>query len=93
MPGGAFCAPEALSSQTGHTMSTKKKNKFKPEAFAAETKDTRFEGTFEVLIPIPDRVKPLRAAQQFPSKKAAEDWIHSPEGVERIEELFAKGAN
>ncbi|MBS0274437.1 MAG: hypothetical protein JSR55_08555 [Proteobacteria bacterium] len=74
-------------------MSTKKKNKFKPEAFAAETKDTRFEGTFEVLIPIPDRVKPLRAAQQFPTKKAAEDWIHSPEGVERIEELFAKGAN
>jgi hypothetical protein len=71
----------------------KKSNKFKPQAYAAETKDTRFEGTFEVLIPIPDRVKPLRAAQQFPSQKAAEDWIHSPEGVETIEELFTKGAN
>ncbi|HWD49611.1 MAG TPA: hypothetical protein VG309_06770 [Rhizomicrobium sp.] len=71
-------------------MSKKKSNKFKPEAFAAPTKDTRYEGTFEVLIPIPDRVKPLRAAQQFETQKAAEDWIHSPEGVDTIEELFAK---
>jgi hypothetical protein len=69
-----------------------KKNKFKPEAYAALTKDTRFEGTFEVLIPIPGRVKPARAASQFPTQKAAEDWIHSPEGVESIEEIFAKGS-
>jgi hypothetical protein len=89
MPDAVFCAesPEIEDAMK------KKSNKFKPQAYAAETKDTRFEGTFEVLIPIPDRVKPLRAAQQFASQKAAEDWIHSPEGVETIEELFAKGTS
>jgi len=69
-----------------------KRNKFKPQAYAAPTKDTRYEGTFEVLVPVPGRVKPHRAAQQFPTQKAAEDWIHSPEGIETIEEIFAKGA-
>ena len=68
-----------------------KKNKFKPEAYAAPTKDTRYEGTFEVLVPIPGRVKPTRAAGQFPTQKAAEDWIHSPEGSDMIEDIFAKG--
>lgn len=68
-----------------------KKNKFtKPQAFAAETKDTRFEGTFEVLIPIEGRVKPHRVPLQFPTRKAAEDWIHSPEGVDAIEGVLAK---
>ena len=68
-----------------------KKNKFtKPQAYAAATKDTRFEGTFEVLVPVADRVKPHRIAQQFATQKAAEDWIHSPEGVETIEELLGK---
>ncbi|HEY2071735.1 MAG TPA: hypothetical protein VGG48_19400 [Rhizomicrobium sp.] len=68
-----------------------KKNKFvKPQAYAALTKDSRFEGTYEVLVPVPDRVKPHRAAQQFPTMKAAEDWIHSPEGVDAIESLFEK---
>ncbi|HXL98902.1 MAG TPA: hypothetical protein VN932_03155 [Rhizomicrobium sp.] len=68
-----------------------KKNKFtKPQAFAAETKDTRFEGTFEVLIPIEGRVKPHRVPLQFPTQKAAEDWIHSPEGVDAIEDVLAK---
>jgi hypothetical protein len=68
-----------------------KKNKFtKPQAFAAATKDTRFEGTFEVLIPIEGRVKPHRVPLQFPTQKAAEDWIHSPEGVDAIEDVLAK---
>jgi hypothetical protein len=68
-----------------------KKNKFtKPQAFAALTKDARFEGTYEVLVPVPDRIKPHRAAQQFATQKAAEDWIHSPEGAEAIEELLGK---
>jgi hypothetical protein len=68
-----------------------KKNKFtKPQAFAALTKDARFEGTYEVLVPIPDRNKPHRAAQQFATQKAAEDWIHSPEGAEAIDELLGK---
>jgi hypothetical protein len=68
-----------------------KKNKFtKPQAFAALTKDSRFEGTFEVLVPLPNRNKPHRVPRQFATQKAAEDWIHSPEGVEMIEELLAK---
>jgi hypothetical protein len=70
-----------------------KKNKFtKPQAYAAETKDTRFEGTFEVMIPIEGRVKPHRVAQQFPTLKAAEDWIHSPEGVETIDDVLVKAS-
>jgi hypothetical protein len=66
-----------------------KKNKFvKPQAYAALTKDSRFEGTYEVLVPVPERNKPHRAAQQFPTQKAAEDWIHSPEGVDAIDALL-----
>lgn len=60
----------------------------KPQAYAAATKDHRFAGTFEVLVPLPDRVKPHRLAGQFPTQKAAEDWIHSEEGKEAIAELF-----
>lgn len=60
-------------------MKNKKKYE-KPQPYAALTRDTRFEGTFEVLLQVPDRVKPQRLAQQFETQKAAEDWIHSPEG-------------
>jgi hypothetical protein len=68
-----------------------KKNKFtKPTAYAALTKDSRFEGTFEVLVPVEGRVKPHRVAQQFATQKAAEDWIHSPEGVDAIEDILSK---
>jgi hypothetical protein len=70
-----------------------KKNKFaKPQAYAVLTKDSRFEGTFEVLVPVPDRIKPHRIAQQFATQKAAEDWIHSPEGSEAIDDLLAKSS-
>ncbi len=70
-----------------------KKNKFaKPQAYAELTKDSRFEGTFEVLVPVPDRIKPHRIAQQFATQKAAEDWIHSPEGSESIDDLLAKSS-
>lgn len=70
-----------------------KKNKFiKPKAYAEPTRDTRYPGTFEVLIPVEGRVKPHRAAQHFKTQKAAEDWIHSPEGVETIEEIQSKAA-
>jgi hypothetical protein len=64
-----------------------KKKKSLPGAFAAPTKDTRFAGTFEVLVPVPDRVKPHRVAQQFKTQQNAEDWIHSPEGKEAIVEI------
>ncbi|MDE1939402.1 MAG: hypothetical protein KGI68_10310 [Alphaproteobacteria bacterium] len=61
----------------------------KPQAYAAETKDHRYAGTFEVLVPLPDRVKPHRIAQQFPTMQAAEGWLHSDEGQDAIAELFA----
>ncbi|HUO99721.1 MAG TPA: hypothetical protein VMU01_13700 [Rhizomicrobium sp.] len=64
----------------------------KPQAYAALTKDQRHAGTFEVLVPVPDRVKPQRIAGQFASLQAAEGWIHSDEGKDAIAELFAQSA-
>ena len=69
-----------------------KKKKEKPRPYAAQTKDTRFAGTFEVLVPVEGRSRPLRVPMQFPSQKAAEDWIHSPDGAEAIERLTAEHA-
>jgi hypothetical protein len=60
----------------------------KPQAYAAPTKDHRHAGTFEVLVPLPDRVKPHRLAGQFATQKAAEDWIHSEEGKDAVTDLF-----
>jgi hypothetical protein len=71
-------------------MSTKKNRMKRPQAFAELTKDTRHEGTWEVLVPVPDRVKPHKVSQHFSTKKAAEDWIHSAEGIEAVDELLAK---
>lgn len=70
-----------------------KKNKFtRPKAFVEPTKDTRFPNTFEVLVPVEGRNKPHRVAQHFDTQKAAEDWIHSPDGVEIVNEILAKAA-
>ena len=60
----------------------------KPQAYAAETKDSRFAGTFEVLVPVPERNKPHKVPLQFPTMKAAEAWLHSPEGKDAIEEIL-----
>jgi antibiotic biosynthesis monooxygenase (ABM) superfamily enzyme len=65
----------------------KKKHEL-PQPFAAETKDVRFAGTFEVLIPVEGRNKPLRAPKQFPTLQAAEAWLHSPDGKDTIEEMI-----
>ena len=65
-----------------------KKKKELPEPFAALTKDTRFEGTYEVLVPAPDRVKPHRIPLQFATQQSAESWIHSTEGVETIARIL-----
>ena len=65
-----------------------KKKKSLPGAFAALTKDTRFAGTFEVLVPVPDRVKPHRVPQQFKTKESAEAWIHSSDGKDVIAEIL-----
>ena len=65
-----------------------KKKKSLPEPYAALTKDTRFAGTYEVLVPAPDRAKPHRVPLQFASEESAKSWIHGPEGVETIKELL-----
>lgn len=68
-----------------------KQNKMKrPRAYAELTKDTRYPGTYEVMLPVPDRVKPHRISSGFPTQKAAEDWIHSEEGARVIDEVLGK---
>ena len=66
-----------------------KKKKELPRPYAALTKDTRFAGTYEVLVPVPGRVKPHRIPLQFETLQQAEAWIHSPEGKEAIEALLS----
>ncbi len=67
-----------------------KKNKTPKLAppYAAETKDVRLAGTFEVLVPVPGRNKPQRVPLQFPSLSAAEGWMHSAEGKDQITEIL-----
>jgi hypothetical protein len=69
------------------SMKEKRKNRV-PAPFAAETKDVRHAGTFEVLVPVPERNKPHKVPLQFPSLSAAENWIHSPEGKETIADIL-----
>ena len=69
----------------------KKKQKVLPPPFSALTRDTRFAGTYEVLVPAPDRVKPHRVPLQFETKDKAETWIHSSEGRETIAKLLSNG--
>ncbi|HWA68825.1 MAG TPA: hypothetical protein VG821_03190 [Rhizomicrobium sp.] len=59
-----------------------------PPPYAAETKDVRFAGTFEVLVPVPERNKPQRVPLQFPTLSAAEGWMHSSEGKDAIAEIL-----
>jgi hypothetical protein len=65
-----------------------RKQKTLPSAFAALTKDARFAGTYEVLVPAPERARPHRVPLQFPTQEAAESWLHSPEGKDTIQELL-----
>jgi hypothetical protein len=67
-----------------------KKKKGLPPPYAELTKDVRFEGTFEVFVPVPDRVRPQRVALQFDSQAAAESWIHSPEGEDAIAVILSQ---
>ena len=67
-----------------------KKKQILPAPFAALTKDARFAGTYEVLVPAPDRVKPHRVPLQFESQESAESWIHSPDGKELIDQLLGR---
>jgi hypothetical protein len=68
-------------------MKDKRKNKLDPP-YAAETKDSRFAGTFEVLVPVPERNKPHKVPLQFPTLSAAENWMHSPEGKDMIADIL-----
>ena len=61
-----------------------------PPPFAAPTKDMRYEGTYEVLVPAPDRARPHRVPMQCDTQAQAETWIHSEEGKELIEELLGR---
>ena len=54
----------------------RKKKDMLPPPYASETKDARHAGTFEVLIPVEGRNKPLRAPRQFGTMQAAEAWLH-----------------
>ena len=65
-----------------------KKQKTLPGPYAAPTKDMRFAGTYEVLGPAPDRVKPHRVPLQFASEQEANAWIHSSEGADMVAELL-----
>ena len=67
-----------------------KKKKALPGAYAALTKDARFEGTYEVFVPVPDRVKAHRVPLQFETQGSAEAWIHSPEGVDAIARILSE---
>jgi hypothetical protein len=69
-----------------------KKPKLAPP-YAAETKDTRFAGTFEVLVPVPERNKPQRVPLQFASLKEAEAWMHSPDGKDMIAEILSEAGS
>ncbi len=69
------------------SMKDKRKSQLTPP-YAAETKDVRFAGTFEVLVPVPERNKPQRVPLQFPTLSAAENWMHTPDGKDMIAEIL-----
>ena len=68
-----------------------KKKKGLPPPYAQLTKDARFEGTFEVFVPVEGRSKPHRVPLQFDTQGAAESWIHSPEGEDAIALILKEG--
>lgn len=69
------------------SMKDKRKTRLQPP-HAAETKDVRFAGTFEVLVPIEGRNKPAKVPLQFPTLSAAEGWMYSAEGKDMIAEIL-----
>jgi hypothetical protein len=69
------------------SMKDKRRSQLAPP-YAIETKDVRFAGTFEVLVPVPERNKPQKVPLQFPTLSAAEGWMHSPEGKDMIADIL-----
>ncbi len=41
-------------------------------------------------MPVPNRVKPFPIPMRFETEQAAQSWIHSPEGIDMIDETIAK---
>jgi hypothetical protein len=80
--------PDVRNAPPEQETAMRKKDRGLPPPFAQATKDMRFAGTFEVLVPVPDRVKPHRVGMQFETLAKAESWIHSPEGKDAIEEIM-----
>ena len=74
------------------SMKEKRKNQLQAP-YAAETRDVRFAGTFEVLVPVPERNKPQKVPLQFPTMSAAEGWMHSPEGKDTIADILKDAKN
>ncbi|MBU6157020.1 MAG: hypothetical protein KJS87_08810 [Alphaproteobacteria bacterium] len=66
----------------------KKNKKGLPPPYVEATKDMRHEGTFEVQVPVPNRVKPTRVPRLFDSEGAALSWLHSPEGEDAIRQIL-----
>ena len=69
------------------SMKDKRKSQLAPP-YATETNDVRFAGTFEVLVPVPERNKPQKVPLQFPTMSAAEGWMHSSEGKDTIADIL-----
>ena len=65
-----------------------RKKKSIPDPYAALTKDARFSGTYEILVPAEGRVRPHRISRQFESQEIAEAWMHSQDGKKAIAELL-----
>ncbi|MGB8603228.1 MAG: hypothetical protein WCD42_13620 [Rhizomicrobium sp.] len=63
----------------------------KPQAYVEATKDSRFAGTYEVLVPIEGRNKPHKIAQHFATQQEAENWMHAPEGQDAITDALRDG--
>src|SRR6185437_1527919 len=67
MPSGALATrgaaptmPDVRNAPPEQETAMRKKDRGLPPPFAEATKDMRFAGTFEVFVPVPDRVKPHR---------------------------------
>jgi len=75
------------------SMKDKRKAAKLPAPYAAETKDVRFAGTFEVFVPVEGRNKPQKVPLQFPTMSAAEGWMHSAEGKDMIAEILEDSGN
>lgn len=69
-----------------------KKKRALPSAYAELTKDMRYEGTFEVFVPVPNRSKAHRVPLQFETQAKAEAWIHGPEGSDAIAQILREAA-